>query len=156
MILKMKYMLPALALGLAALQGCSDDDDNLNAKDVPESVRSEFAKKYPSATAREWEKRGGYYVADFYNNGSEAEAWFTPDGAWAATETDYHNALPAAVTEHIAATYPNAIIEYDDIELVETPSDKYYRIELERGPAKYVYVREDGTEAKPQPPVTLM
>ena len=46
----------------------------------------------------EWDWEDGYYVADFYDDRYETEAWFTPGGEWVMTETDIpYAALPQAV-----------------------------------------------------------
>ena len=45
----------------------------------------------------EWEKKYGYYVADFYD-GHEASAWFTQEGKWVLTSWEVHfNTLPDPV-----------------------------------------------------------
>ena len=70
---------------IIGLQSCDNDDDNLR---VSPELQKAFLEKYPAATRVEWETKAGYYVADFYDNASEASAWFTPAGVWCMTETD--------------------------------------------------------------------
>lgn len=144
--MKLKYFLPVLAFGLLVLQGCSDDDDGL--KNVPETIKSAFNQKYPGKSVREWEKKSGYYVAEFSNDNRSADAWFTPSGSWVRTETDYIGALPAAVSDYISQNYPIAVI--DDQDWIETPTDQYFEIELEQRKKKDVtlYIRNDGTVLK--------
>ena len=132
--MKLKYFLPVLAFGLLVLQGCSDDDDGL--KNVPETIKSAFNQKYPGKSVREWEKKSGYYVAEFSNDNRSADAWFTPSGSWVRTETDYIGALPTAVSDYISQNYPIAVI--DDQDWIETPTDQYFEIELEQRKKKDV------------------
>ena len=70
---------------IIGLQSCDNDDDNLR---VSPELQKAFLDKYPAATRVEWETKAGYYVADFYDNASEASAWFTPAGVWCMTETE--------------------------------------------------------------------
>lgn len=80
---------------IIGLQSCDNDDDNLR---VSPELQKAFLEKYPAATRVEWETKAGYYVADFYDNASEASAWFTPAGVWCMTETDVlYVGLPEAV-----------------------------------------------------------
>ena len=80
---------------IIGLQSCDNDDDNLR---VSPELQKAFLDKYPAATRVEWETKAGYYVADFYDNASEASAWFTPAGVWCMTETDVlYVGLPEAV-----------------------------------------------------------
>lgn len=141
--MEMKYFLLAFAIGTLTLQSCSDDNDEV--KNVPETVKSAFAQKYPETAVREWDKKSGMYVAEFRNENLEAEAWFTSDGLWVRTETDYRGTLPEAVKSYITNNYPEASI--DDVDLISTPSGEYYEVELERrGSADIeLNIRADGT-----------
>lgn len=144
--MEMKYFLLAFAIGALTLQSCSDDNDEV--KNVPETVKSAFAQKYPETAVREWDKKSGMYVAEFRNENSEAEAWFTSSGSWLKTETDYVGALPEAVKDYITANYPTATI--DDTDLIETATDRYFKIELEQRKKEDIdlYIRADGTVLK--------
>lgn len=144
--MRFKLFLPLVAFGVLAFQSCSDDDDTL--KHVPETISAGFAQKYPGVSVREWEKKSGYYVADFYNDNKSAEAWFISNGNWVKTETDYFGTLPSPVSEYISTNYPTAYI--DDQNWIETPTDQYFEIELEQRGKKDVtlYIRADGTLVK--------
>lgn len=138
--MKLKLYLMALLVGIFTLQSCDDDDPRV----IPTSVKNAFAQKYPSSVAYDWEKDRGYYVAEFRNDGREAEAWFNPDGTWVKTETDFVDVLPEAVQDYIDVNYPGYRI--DDVDWVETPSDEYFDIELERNGKKdvYLHIRANG------------
>lgn len=136
----------AFLLTLFALTSCSDDDDDLTLSNVPSAVQAQFANLYPSASVR-WEREGQYYKAEFLNNMASSEAWFTSDGTWVRTETDFSRTLPEAVQTYITTNYAGYTIDYDDIEWVETPSGNYYYIELERAGSQDIVLRitESGT-----------
>lgn len=129
---------------LIVLTAC-DDNDDLRHDQVPGSVTTAFAQKYPDYFVKEWEQQGEQYKAEFYHNGKEAEAWFNADGAWTRTETDYYKALPELVANYVAQHY--AQYHVDEVDYVEVPNDAYFEIELEKGDRKEVVllIRADGT-----------
>lgn len=133
------------------LTGC-DDDKDLKFSDVPVEVSSSFESKYPSATRVEWEKRGSYYVAEFWQDGADTNVWFHSDGDWAMTETDLVarlEVLPAAVqTDFNAGQYASWRIE--DIDKYERPGEVFYRVEIETmgQPERNLFYGEDGTLLK--------
>lgn len=143
--MKLKLYLVALLLGTFALQSCDDDDDKVK---VPKTVQDAFSQKYPTTPAYDWDLERGYYVAEFRNNYSEAEAWFQADGTWVRTETDYRVALPEAVQSYINTNYPSTQGYFiDDIDWVETPTQNYFDVELDRQgmPDVHIYIQENGT-----------
>ena len=145
--MKKIFLLALLTAGLA-FQSCSDDDDLTN---VPENISTAFQQKYPNITVTEWEKQGTGYKADFWNNGAEAEAWFAADGSWIRTETDVPNPnanLPQPIRDYVTATYAGYYIE--DADFVETTSQAYYEVELERQGSADIYlnIKADGTLIK--------
>lgn len=131
MKLKMYFMLMAIGLLGFSLQSCDDDDDNIK---VPAELQNALYNKYPTAQWVEWETEGSYYVAEFYYNNWEAEAWFTRDGIWQMTETDLpFNDLPSAVRNAFQnSTY--AQWRVDDVDMLErTGLEVFYVIEVESG-----------------------
>lgn len=134
-----------MAIGLLgfSLQSCDDDDDNIK---VPAELQNALYNKYPTAQWVEWETEGSYYVADFYYNNWEAEAWFTRDGIWQMTETDLpFNDLPSAVRNAFQnSTY--AQWRVDDVDMLErTGLEVFYVIEVESGNMEtYLHYSQDG------------
>lgn len=134
-----------LTLGVSAwmLQSC-DDDDDLSV--VPVELTDSLSKKYPQATRVEWENDRGYYIADFYENGWERTAWFTPEGIWQLTETEIRfTDLPDAVqTSFRASAY--ATWEIEDVDMVERlEMEVVYVIEVEQySQEMYLYYAADG------------
>ena len=138
-------LLATLFLGFT-LQSCSDDDDSMGNT----VVESAFAAKYPNATRVEWEVKGTYYVADFWLNNQEQEAWFSWDGDWYYTETDITFAqLPEAVkTAFNQSEY--ATWHIDDVDMLDRKGmDIIYVIEVEKGNQEYdLYYTADGVLVK--------
>ena len=100
----MKTRLLGLAVVLAgamAFTSCEKDDD-LHSSDVPAAVLDSFDAKYPNVSRAEWEKKGGYIVAEFWQDGMDTQAWYNSNGEWLMTEFDLGrnvSALPQAVQE---------------------------------------------------------
>lgn len=142
--MKALYILPLLLATLFVLPSCEQDQDLMDFQ-VPSKIVQEFKEMYPEATYAEWERVGTKYKAEFRHDGREAEAWFDKAGQWLRTEFDFQGTLPQAVQQLLQTEY--APYEIDDVNWVETPTDKYYQFELERDGRldKTLRVREDGT-----------
>lgn len=128
----------ALAAGLFAFSGCSDEDDNgapEGAYLVSKEVQNAFNAKYPQARDAEWELKGNYAVVDFDWNGIEHSAWFDPlSASWYMTETDIRYAdVPQAVrTAHEAGEYADWHV--DDVDMLTREGmETLYVIEVEKG-----------------------
>lgn len=134
MIMKLKMFFMLLAAGLLSLnlQSCDDDDDKGIA--VSAELQNAFAEKYPNTQVVKWETEGAHYVAEFYNDRYEADAWFTPDGIWQMTETDLpYDALPAAVRSAFQSSQ-YAQWKVEDVDMVERRAmETVYVIEVESG-----------------------
>ena len=78
------FLFTALLLSGFAFTSCDDNDDNY----TPDGkIQEAFITKYPNAQRVEWEKKYDHYVADFYLEGIEREAWINAQGEWVMTET---------------------------------------------------------------------
>lgn len=131
MKLKMFFVLLAAGLLSLNLQSCDDDDKGIA---VSAELQNAFSDKYPDTRVMKWETEGGHYVAEFYNDRYEADAWFTPDGVWQMTETDLpYNALPAAVRNAFQSSQ-YAQWRVEDVDMVERRAmETVYVIEVESG-----------------------
>ena len=125
-----KNLFICLLMGVMAMLSISCDDD-VSAADVPAPVTSTFQQMFPGATAK-WEKEpNGQLKAEFYADYHEMEAWFQKDGTWVMTQKDLNvSELPQTVLNYLAQNHPG--VEIDDADWVETPTEKYYRVELDR------------------------
>ena len=88
--MKKLFLVLSTALLLAAFPACNDDKktksgtDDISVSDVPESVRTAFAAKYPGATDVQWENATEdgtkTYKAKFETNGTKKKAEFGTGG----------------------------------------------------------------------------
>lgn len=137
----------ALLVSGFAFTSCDDDDNNY----TPDGkIQEAFINKYPNAQRVEWEKKYDHYVADFYLDGIEREAWINSQGEWVMTESDIRfNDLPEAIqTAFQASEYKTWKV--DDVDLLErVEMDPVYVIEVEQGKQEFdLYYAEDGTLIK--------
>lgn len=137
----------ALLVSGFAFTSCDDDDNNY----TPDGkIQEVFINKYPNAQRVEWEKKYDHYVADFYLDGIEREAWINSQGEWVMTESDIRfNDLPEAIqTAFQASEYKTWKV--DDVDLLErVEMDPVYVIEVEQGKQEFdLYYAEDGTLIK--------
>ena len=149
--MKKSLMLGAVALLSVSLWSCSNDDDDLSVKAVPEAVKTSMDQKYPSARSTEWKKKGTYIVAEFaLDNVKDATAWFTANGEWYMTESDIlFNELPKAVSDAFNAS-AYATWKVDDIDKIERRDlEDIYVLELENGAQEVdLYLNEAGIIVK--------
>lgn len=141
-----------LLAGLFAfgLQSCDDDDDHITA---PAELVAAFAEVFPNVdtNAVQWEMDyqygETYYEAEFWENRLEKSAWFTQAYEWVMTETDHEppfSDVPQAVIDAAEAQYPDHYL--DDIDYIETPTEAYYRVEMEQFDRDvYLNILADGT-----------
>lgn len=137
----------ALLVSGFAFTSCDDDDNNY----TPDGkIQEVFINKYPNAQRVEWEKKYDHYVADFYLDGIEREAWINSQGEWVMTESDIRfNDLPEAIQTAFQASEYKAW-KVDDVDLLErVEMDPVYVIEVEQGKQEFdLYYAEDGTLIK--------
>ncbi len=124
------------------------DNDYIQPTVLPQAVITQFNKLYPKAIRVKWEKDMRLYEAEFIDDYQRCEALFREDGTWVSTKIELRVmglVLPTAITTYISANYPGYKI--DDVNLIKTPSDEYYMIELEKGasPDATLLIRADGT-----------
>lgn len=154
-VMKRKFllqtMLVGLFIGLLSFTTTScDKSDDLTPEKVPTVVKSAFETKYPAIQNVRWEKAGKLFKAEFYNvQGKDVDAYFNGDGGWVRSETDLLPIdLPAEIATVVSTNWPDYYV--DDVDLMESPSEVYYLIELDKLNAREIYVRilADGTIKK--------
>jgi hypothetical protein len=107
-----------------------DFDEDIPRMFVPQAVISSFEQKYPNTKAS-WENERGMLKAEFRKNRKDVDAWFESNGTWVRSVTDLTSRdLPDIVVSIVNSTYPEYHI--DDADLIETPTEKYYIIEIEK------------------------
>ncbi|RQP18258.1 PepSY-like domain-containing protein [Parapedobacter defluvii] len=143
-----RYFTVAAVAGMM-LTSCTNDD----AVAPQNRAEENFRKKYPDATAVEWEREGTYFIAEFKVGSLEKEAWFDDRGSWKLTETDLPYAdLPAEVKKaHEAGDFSAWTV--DDVDVVERDGfETIFVLEVERGNTEYdLYYLADGTLVKAFP-----
>lgn len=150
--MKKIFLLPALALSLFLTQGC-DKNDDLATPGGNKEVENTFKTMYSDATRVEWEKKSEYWIADFWQNNKEMEAWFYPSGIWYRTETDIHfEELP----EVVRTTFSTSEYQTWHVEDVDKFDHKdqgvFYVLDVEKGEREYdLYYSPDGTIIKAVP-----
>lgn len=142
--MKTKFLGLLFAMCGIMFVSCNDDDDDIRLNN--DAVRTSFESKYPSADRVSWERKGGYYVAEFALNNKEANAWLDEQGVWYMTETDLrYDDLPQAIkTAFTASEYGDWRV--DDVDMIERPDrETMYVLEVEKGNQEYdLYYSEEG------------
>ena len=137
----------SLLLAGFAFTSCDDSDDNYT---PDEKIVNVLYEKYPNAQRVDWELQHDHYVADFYDNNIEKEAWITTKGEWVMTESDIlFNNLPDAVqTAFNESEYKDWRV--DDVDMLERiEMETVYVIEVEKSKQEFVLsYAEDGTLIK--------
>ena len=128
--MKVKNFLLSLFMGVMAMCNVACDKD-VAESDVPQAVKTTFQQMFPNTTDQ-WEKeKSGQLTAEFYYNHHEMEAWFQKDGTWTMTKKELSvSELPQAVLDYVSTNHSG--LEIDEAHWVETPTEKYYLVELDR------------------------
>ena len=103
---------------------------NCKAQSVPAEAKAAFAKNFPGATVKKWDKEDGNYEANFTKDGKTMSATFDAQGTWVETETDIKvSELPAAVSDYVKTNYKGASIK--EAAVISNPtSKKIYEAEV--------------------------
>ena len=137
----------SLLLAGFTFTSCDDDNDNYT---PDEKIVNVLQEKYPNAQRVEWELKYDHYVADFYLEGIEREAWINAQGEWVMTESDIrYTDLPAEVQSVFQASeYKDWKI--DDVDMLErVEMEPVYVIEVEQGKQEFdLHYAADGTLLK--------
>ncbi len=98
-----------LILGFGVGQGFAQ---KVKESEVPQVVKTAFAKAYPKVKDVKWDKEDGAYEASFDQNKADASVLFNADGTIKEVETEIeHNQLPAAVKNTLAKEYADYKVE---------------------------------------------
>lgn len=84
----------------------------IKSSEVPDAVKTAFAKKYPAIKNTRWEIEDGAYEASFKDNIGAYSAMFSKDGTFTESESGIKaNELPAGVLDYMKEHYKNAEIK---------------------------------------------
>ena len=105
----MKALIVVIALGLAVGQMQAQ---KLKENEVPQIVKTAFAKAYPTAKAVKWDKEDGSYEATFDQNKKDMSVVLDAQGVIKEVETTILKSdLPKAVQSTLAKDYAGYKIE---------------------------------------------
>lgn len=101
--------------------------------EVPKAVVSSFHSNFKNATAKEWEKEGNNYEAEFDWNKVETSASFSAEGKLMETEHEIKvSELPKAVSDYVTKNYAGSKIE--EASKITTPDGVVtYEAEVKKG-----------------------
>ena len=81
-------------------------------KDIPNEVKTAFAKQYPEVKKVKWEKEDGKFEAGFKQNKVESSVLMNANGKILETENEIPVAdLSKSITDYVAKNYPNQKIK---------------------------------------------
>lgn len=107
-------------------------------------VEKFIAQKYPGARITDRDKSDGYLEVEIWHDNKEKEVKFNGRNEWVRTEWEIRsNELPAAVTDAISKG--GYSLGDDEADVVETPSGKWYEVEVRKGREEYkLWIDESG------------
>ena len=109
------------------------DAQKMNEKDIPESVKAGFSKKYPSAKAEKWEKEGNDYEAEFDLNKVESSAVFDASGKFKELEQEIKiSELPKQVPEYCTKNYAGYKLS-EAAKIIDASDKMSYEAEMSKG-----------------------
>lgn len=150
--MKKIFLIPVFALGILLSQGC-DKNDDLTTPGGNKEVENTFKTMYSDVKQVEWEKKNEHWIADFWQNNKEMEAWFHQSGVWYQTETDIRfEELPEIVRAAFSASdYQSWHV--DDVDMFEHKEQGvFYVLDVEKNNKEYdLYYSPDGTVIKAIP-----
>lgn len=103
---------------------------NLQEKDIPEVVKSQFKTKFPQQTMPKWELDDSLYQASFTSDEMKVETNFDATGNWKETEWEIPlKYTPSKIKEYVAANY--AGYKTEEVLITDKPIEgKMYLVEI--------------------------
>lgn len=134
----MKNSLVILSIGtLFSTSACAQENSE---KDVPETVKTAFTQKFPSAKKVSWEMESpSEWEAEFKLDGKEYSSNFSTDGIWKETEHEIKTSeIPDLILNIIEKDFAGFKIE--EAEISESPEGSLYEIAIEKGEEEWELV----------------
>jgi hypothetical protein len=124
--MKKLAFLPVVLLLLTGMSACSQSR-------VPETVKTTFKKKFPSAQHVDWGREGKTeWEAEFRMNGKDMSANFDLHGHWKETETDLSvPELPASVQTELQQHFADYKIK--EAAYTQTELSDMYEVIIKKG-----------------------
>lgn len=134
----MKNFLVILSTGvLLSTSACAQENSE---KDVPETVKTAFTQKFPSAKKVSWEMESpSEWEAEFKLDGKEYSSNFSTEGIWKETEHEIKTSeIPDLILNILEKDFAGFKIE--EAELSETSETSLYEIAVEKGEEEWELV----------------
>lgn len=110
-----------------------------------QTIQAHIEAHYPGAVILDKDENDGLTEVEILYENTVLELFFNGSNQWVKSEQDVkYSDLPAAVKSLIDSSY--SAYRIDDIELVETTTEKYYKFDMVQG-SDFIMVNitEDGT-----------
>jgi hypothetical protein len=141
--MKIKQALTLSLFTLIFTLGLHGQEEKLSSHDVPEAVRTAFAKAYPTAKARSWDKEihDGTVVYSVYQ--INRNIMYTVDGTVVQIEETMPVAdVPASISGAVTTQYPKAVIQ--SAERLTHGDTVEYVLKLKGAPVKTAVIDKGG------------
>lgn len=125
--------------------GSGTGSDNPGGAGVNQTIQAHIEVHYPGAIILDKDENDGLTEVEILYENTVLELFFNGSNQWVKSEQDVkYSDLPAAVKSLIDSSY--SAYRIDDIELVETTTEKYYKFDMVQG-SDFIMVNitEDGT-----------
>jgi hypothetical protein len=104
--------------------------------ELPDTVKTAFAKKYKTVKKVDWEKEGEDYEAEFEYNGSELSVLYAADGKLKQIETEIEkSAVPKSIVTYCDKNFMGLKIT-EASKIKDLAGNMTYEVELTRGKGK--------------------
>lgn len=129
----------AIALLLATTTACGQQEKN-----VPETVKAAFTKKFPEAQKVKWGKENdGEWEAEFKLDNREYSANFNLAGDWLETEYEINESeIPETITTTLKTEFPG--YKLAESEISETADGRVFEFRFKNIRSE-VIIKPDGT-----------
>lgn len=128
----------------AILDSDNDDYDDFLPTPVANEINELIQNKYPNARIVDVDKERNSIEVDIIHEGKAKEVVFSLDKVWLKTSWELKRSEFPQVVTHLVETDANyAGYLIDDIDFVETPTGKYYSVELEKRGARDIEIKVD-------------
>lgn len=122
----MRHAILPVLFALITLPACAQ---KLKTDEVPQAVRSGFAKAYPNVTGK-WEKEKNNYEVNFKKSNSELSCVLDASGNILETKTEINiSELPQKVRDYVKQQHPNGKIK-EAAKIVKADGEVTYEAEV--------------------------
>jgi hypothetical protein len=104
--------------------------EKISEYNLPNDVKTIFAKMFPNQYSVKWELENGNYEAEFLLNKIETSALYSPTGQWLQTETEIKaDVLPMAVVEYVSKNLAGKKIK-EAAKIIDAKGNLFYEAEV--------------------------